>query len=59
VTRVLSAWLQKRGLSYAAIADVVTVLETAKLEFYRRVAAPYEDRKVAENGDVYDRLAGR
>ncbi|UCF20106.1 MAG: hypothetical protein JSU87_01480 [Gemmatimonadota bacterium] len=54
VTRVLSAWLRKRGLSYAAIADVVAVLETAKLEFYRRVAARYEDHKIVENGDVYD-----
>jgi hypothetical protein len=56
VTRVLSDWLQKRGLSYTAIADVVAVLETAKLEFYRRIAAPYEDGKAALNGDVYGEL---
>jgi hypothetical protein len=24
-----------------------------KQEFYRRVAMPYEDSKIAENGDVY------
>ncbi len=53
ITRLLVDWLEKRGLSYAALADVVTVLETAKLEFYRRVGAPYEDGKIAENGDVY------
>ncbi len=56
VSRLLVEWLQKRGLSYAAIADVVKVLETAKLEFYRRVAAPYEDGKAALNGDVYGEL---
>ena len=28
-------------------------LECAKLELYRRVAAPYEDVKIMENGDVY------
>ncbi|UCC73692.1 MAG: hypothetical protein JSV86_03795 [Gemmatimonadota bacterium] len=56
VTRILSDWLQKRGLSYTAIADVVKVLETAKLEFYRRIAAPYEDGKAALNGDVYGEL---
>jgi hypothetical protein len=56
VTRILSDWLQKRGLSYTALADVVTVLETAKLEFYRRIAAPYEDGKAALNGDVYGEL---
>jgi hypothetical protein len=42
-----------RPLSYADINEVVGVLECAKLELYRRVAAPYEDRKRAENGDVY------
>ncbi len=56
VTRILSDWLQKRGLSYTPLADVVTVLETAKLEFYRRLAAPYEDGKAALNGDVYGEL---
>jgi hypothetical protein len=38
---------------YSLINDVVGALEGAKLEFYRRVAAPYEDKKVKENGDVY------
>ena len=53
ITRLLADWLGKRGLSYAALAEAVAVLETAKLEFYRRAAAPYEDEKVAANGDVY------
>jgi hypothetical protein len=39
--------------NYQAINDIVGALEGAKLEFYRRVAAPYEDSKIAENGDVY------
>ena len=30
------------------------MLECAKLELYRRVAAPYEDEKIDQNGDVYD-----
>jgi len=38
---------------YQTINDVVGALEGAKLEFYRRVAAPYEDLKIKENGDVY------
>jgi hypothetical protein len=28
------------------------------MEFYRRVAAKYEDGKVAANGDVYDVFDG-
>lgn len=38
---------------YADINEVVGVLECAKLELYRRVAAPYEDIACANNGDVY------
>ncbi len=41
------------GRSYATINDIVGALEGAKLEFYRRIAAPYEDEKIKENGDVY------
>lgn len=37
---------------YAEFAEVVAALEAAKLEFYRRHVAPYEDRKMLENGDV-------
>jgi len=42
-----------RNKNYQAINDVVGALEGAKLEFYRRVAAPYEETKIQENGDVY------
>lgn len=57
ITRLLVHWIRKRGLSYAVLADAVGVMETAKLELYRRVAEPYEDRKIEENGDVYDDLS--
>lgn len=39
--------------NYQGINDIVGALEGAKLEFYRRVAVPYEDNKIKENGDVY------
>ena len=39
--------------SYNSINGVIGVLECAKLELYRRLAAPYEDKKIKENGDVY------
>lgn len=56
VTRLLADWIRKRGLSYAVLADAVGVMETAKLELYRRVAVPYEECKIEENGDVYGDL---
>jgi hypothetical protein len=39
-------------LRYYHINKAIGVLECAKLEFYRRVAAPYEDIKIKENDDV-------
>ncbi len=39
--------------NYARLNEVIGALESAKLELYRRVAAPYEDTKAATNGDVY------
>jgi len=39
--------------SYARINELIGVLESSKLELYRRVAAPYEDDKSRLNGDVY------
>ena len=38
---------------YRDVNDVVGMLECAKMEFYRKVAAPYEDIKEQENGKVY------
>lgn len=45
--------LAQPKLSYAKLNEVVGVLECAKLEMYRRQVAPYEDIKMAENGDCY------
>jgi hypothetical protein len=39
-------------LRYFHINKAIGVLECAKLEYYRRVAAPYEDKKIQETGDV-------
>jgi hypothetical protein len=39
--------------SYAKLNDAIGVLECCKLELYRRLAIPYEDKKIQENGDVY------
>lgn len=40
------------GLSYVTLNEALGVLEAVKLELYRRVVGPYEDRKIAENGDL-------
>lgn len=53
ITRVCLDWLDGLNPSYQHYAEVVMTLECAKLEFYRRMLAPYEDNKIKENGDVY------
>ena len=40
------------GLCYDAINDAIGILECAKQEFYRMVAASYEDKKKTENGHI-------
>jgi hypothetical protein len=40
-------------LRYTEVNEAVGMLECTKQEYYRRVAAPYEDKKIKENGDVY------
>lgn len=52
ITTLTTQYLQKEPVSYAKINEVIGVLECAKLEMYRRLAAPYEDTKMRENGDV-------
>jgi len=37
---------------YTKFNSAVGVLESVKLEMYRRLIAPYEDEKIRENGDI-------
>jgi len=58
VTRLIDAYLTRAAarevrMRYAHLNEAIGVLECAKLELYRRVAAPYEDEKIEESGDVY------
>ena len=53
ITKLLDNYLYHHGLSYSTINEIVGVMECAKLEFYRRIASPYEEKKIRENGDVF------
>jgi len=50
----LNEYIKEHGLNYQTLNDILGAVEGAKLEIYRRVAAPYENSKIAENGDVFD-----
>jgi hypothetical protein len=54
LSALINGIIKERGVSYTVINDIIGVLESVKLELYRRVATPYEDSKIKENGDVYD-----
>lgn len=56
ITRLVDAYITRKGVRYAYMNEAIGALECAKLELYRRVAAPYEDRKIEESGDVYRSL---
>jgi hypothetical protein len=45
-------------IRYGTIATLTGVFHNVADEFYRRVAAPYEDRQIEANGDVYFRFPG-
>jgi len=52
LTSVIQEYHAKNGGRYLQVNDVLGALEGAKLEFYARVARPYEDEKILENSDV-------
>jgi hypothetical protein len=53
LSRFIHVWW-KANPRYSRIAEITGVLENVKQEFYRRIASPYEDEKIKENGDVYN-----
>ncbi len=54
ITKLLHEILVREGLNYAGLNAAVGVLECVKLEFYRMVVAPYENKKRMENGPISD-----
>ena len=45
-------YFKRSDRRYADHAEVIAALEAAKLEFYRRHVAPYENGAIERNGDV-------
>jgi len=53
ITRLCRNYFRFNGQTYQQINDVLGALDGCAREFYRRIAVPYEDGKIKENGDVY------
>ena len=46
-------WTSAVAVAVAVSFALAAPLNARRFELYRRVAAPYEDEKIAESGDVY------
>jgi len=53
MTRLVMKLLLPAKPNYALLERAVGLLDCVKLELYRKVAAPYEDEKESENGEVH------
>ena len=52
VFRLGLAYLKRAGLKYLNLATLIGTLVCCVFELYRRVATPYEEEKIKQNGDV-------
>ena len=52
VTVMIDNFINWQGETYENFNAMIGALECCKQEYYRRIIAPYEDKKIEENGDV-------
>lgn len=53
IHELIEIYLSSKGaIKYEEYNSVIGVLESVKLEFYRRAVAAYEDNKIVDNGDI-------
>lgn len=53
-TCLINKYIKEHGMCYQTVNDILGAFEGAKMEFYDRKARNYEDKKIEENGDVYE-----
>jgi hypothetical protein len=53
ITDAINSYRVGKPLGYQTINDILGAIEGAKLEFYRRIVVPFEEKKRKKNGDVY------
>jgi len=52
LSNIILDYVLRKGLCYDTVNEVMGVISCIQQEFYRRVVAPYENKKIAENGDL-------
>ena len=58
ITKLLSEVYTLDKVRYNDLNEIIGMFECCKHEFYRMVAAPYENLKLLENGSVLGNVAG-
>lgn len=53
VSTFINNFIESNGVRYSYLNEMIGALECCKLELYRKIAAPYEEYKEAENGRAY------
>lgn len=53
----IDLFIKTHGLSYHTLEEIDGALDLARLEFVRRIVAPYEEIKRVENGEVFHHAA--
>lgn len=56
ICNLIEDFVIDKGISYAVMAEAISGATEAVAEFRRRIVSPYEDLKLEENGEVFDRL---
>jgi hypothetical protein len=52
LNQLVNIYIEQNEFNYQTANDIVGAIECAKMEIYRRLVAPYEDKKILQNGDV-------
>jgi hypothetical protein len=54
IAEMIQSYITDKGpYNYQTLNDVMGALAGAQMEFYRKVVAPYENKKEIINGSVY------
>jgi DNA-binding protein len=54
LTLFMLHYVQHQGASYQTISDAISAATDAGEEMRRRLLNPYEDKKIRQNGDIYE-----
>ncbi|MFV0421781.1 DUF6899 family protein [Oleidesulfovibrio sp.] len=52
IYKLATLLIDNTGESYANLSMCSSAMEHAKLEWYRKRVAPYEDKKIIEHGEI-------